>query len=77
MPQQSIKSLIHEIHIEMIQTIYEEDIEDEVGIIITTQEKNLQDVLYVTKLIIYVLNVHLKTKRTSNYVPNVEWAITL
>ena len=61
----------------MIQTIDEEDTEVVVDIIITSQEEDPQDVLYVTKLITYLLNVHLKTKLTSESILNVEWVITL
>ena len=48
-----------------------------VNVIIIEKEEDLQDVLYVTKLITYVLKVHLKTKLTLYCVLNVEWVITL
>ena len=61
----------------MIQMTDEEDTTNAVVIMITTQEEDLQDVLYVTKVIIYVLNVHINTKLTSDSILNVEWVITL
>ena len=61
----------------MIQPTDKEDIEVVVDTITTTQEKDLQDVLYVTKLIIYVLNSPSKTKMTSYFVRSVEWVIII
>lgn len=56
----------------MIQTTIEKDIEVTVVTITTGQEEDPQDVLYVTKLITYVLNFLLRTKLASNFVLNVE-----
>ena len=61
----------------MTQTIDEEDIEAAVNKITTKQEEELKDVLYATKLIIYVLNFLSKTKSTSYFVLSMEWMNTL